>query len=163
MKKYCLIQLITNEDGTSSKIIAYGPHALPESYGNISNLNASEGNDDFLKALGWLPVETVTEDNPVHVSVSYEILDNKVIETIITRDKTVEEIQTEADALLFQQWTTIRNQRDQLLQESDKLVVADKWEELSLEEKRKLSDYRKALRDLPDSVTTPSEVQFPVL
>ena len=163
MKKYCLIEQRMKEDGTSGKAIAYGPHPLPESYDNISNLNASEGNDSFLRTLGWLPVETVTENKPIQVSVSYEILSEKIIETIVTRDKTEEELQAEAEAALAQQWAFVRNRRDELLKESDKLVVADKWEELSLEEKGKLSAYRKALRDLPTTFTNPAEVQFPVL
>lgn len=152
-----------NEDGTSGKAIAYGPHTLPESYDNISNLNASEGDDSFLRTLGWLPVETVTENKPIQVSVSYEILSEKVIETIVTRDKTEEEIQAEAEADLARQWAVVRNHRDELLRESDKLVVADKWEELPLEEKGRLSAYRKALRELPGNFTNPFDVVFPVL
>lgn len=163
MKKYCLVESKSNEDGTFTKFISFGPGALPESYDNISNLNASEGDDEFLKTLGWLPVETQTEDKAVQVSVSYEIFEDKVIENIITRDKTEEELQAEKNQVVAYQWSVVRNERNRLLNESDKLVVADKWEELSLEEKGKLSAYRKALRDLPNNITSPFEVQFPVL
>jgi hypothetical protein len=50
---------------------------LPKTWRNISGLNLSDGNDDYLKTLGWLP----------YVEVSVEIGENETPDgedTVIT-------------------------------------------------------------------------------
>jgi len=50
---------------------------LPKTWGNTSGLNLSEGNDDYLKTLGWLPYVEV----PVEIGVD-ETSDGE--DTVIT-------------------------------------------------------------------------------
>jgi lipopolysaccharide export LptBFGC system permease protein LptF len=112
---------------------------------------------------GWLPLEQQTDDKPIFVSSSYEILKNKVIEKIITRDKTEAEIFAEKQKQNYYKWQEIREQRNKLLDQSDKLVMIDRWEYLADEEKTKITTYRKLLRDLPSQYTDPFSVVFPIL
>lgn len=53
--------------------------------------------------------------------------------------------------------------RDSLLSESDKLVLADRWENRTAEEKEKISQYRQALRDIPQQPGFPENIEWPVL
>jgi len=66
----------------------------------------------------------------------------------------------------FQQWLedNVRSRRDQLLQDSDKMMLADVAEGLSVEEYAAWKAYRQALRDLPqnfDKITQPVEIVWP--
>lgn len=158
MKLYCLIEEKT-ENGTSIKRIKDGPRELPQHTANISNLCFLD--DSTIKQLGWLPFEQATENKSVIVSSSYEVLEDKVVETVVTRNKTTEELAAEEEARNQYLWEQIRQQRNSLLTESDKLVVADKWVSYSAEEKRKLSAYRQALRDISSQNSDPTKVTFP--
>ena len=53
---------------------------LPKTWGNISGLNLSEGNDDYLKTLGWLPYVEVS----VQIGVD-EVPDGE--DTVVTETK----------------------------------------------------------------------------
>lgn len=55
----------------------------------------------------------------------------------------------------------IRAQRDALLNESDKAVVADRWQTYSEMERNAWTNYRSALRDLPASIVDPFHVVWP--
>ena len=50
-------------------------------------------------------------------------------------------------------WISLRSRRDNILKESDALVLPDRWSTYSEDKKTKISDYRQALRDLPANVT----------
>jgi hypothetical protein len=56
-------------------------------------------------------------------------------------------------------WTSIRLHRNQLLKDCDWTQLPDA--PLSLEEKQAWSDYRQALRNIPQDFATPDEVVFP--
>ncbi|MCF6438164.1 phage tail assembly chaperone [Pseudoalteromonas luteoviolacea] len=58
-------------------------------------------------------------------------------------------------------WVTVRSKRDNLLVESDLLVLRALENTQSVP--TELSDYRQALRDLPTHYPTPSEVVWPTL
>jgi Phage tail assembly chaperone protein len=152
MKKYCYIEnneiVLINQD-------------LPVNWKNISNFYALP--DSVLKTYGWLPLVIETENKPVFVSSSYVIEEDKVREIIITRDKTPEELQEEENKEIEMQWYQIRNQRDDLLKQSDLLVLVDKWETYSPERQNEIRNYRQALRDLPQNFQDPSEVIWPEL
>jgi hypothetical protein len=161
MKLYCLVETKINENGEEYKHIAEGPIELPLNTSSISNLRALD--EESLKNLGWLPYIKQTEDKPVYVSSSYRFTSSEVIEEIITRDKTEAELIEEKTKRDYYEWQTIRQRRNDLLAESDKLVTSDRWEKLSVEEKDKLSQYRQQLRDLPDQNSDPILVVFPAL
>jgi hypothetical protein len=152
MKKYCYIEnneiTLINQD-------------LPVNWKNVSNFYTFP--DDILKTYGWLPLTVENENKPVFVSSSYIIEEDGVIEVIITRDKTVEEIEEKAAKELEMQWYQIRNQRDELLKQSDLLVLIDKWETLTEERKEEIRVYRQALRDIPQSFESPEDVVWPNL
>jgi hypothetical protein len=152
MKKYCLI-----ENGK----IKIEPTLLPKNWINVSNFHALD--DETLKIYGWLPVETISENKEIFSSSSLEIFDDKVVETIITRDKTEEEIFLERQKQENIQWQIIREKRNNLLKESDILVLIDKWESYTEEQKQKIKTYRQELRDLPSNIEDPFVVTFPIL
>ncbi|MCF2856456.1 phage tail assembly chaperone [Pseudoalteromonas sp. SMS1] len=58
-------------------------------------------------------------------------------------------------------WVTVRSQRDNLLAESDLLVL--RALETSQMVPTALVEYRQALRDLPNSFASPEEVTWPQL
>lgn len=160
MKLYCLVEEKI-ENGTSIKVVKDGPRELPQHTANVSNLCFLD--DKTLKQIGWLPFEQLTENKLVFVSSSYEILEDKVVEVIITRDKVEEELVADTENLNKYKWNLIRQQRDLMLSESDKLVVADKWIMYSPEEKQKIAAYRQSLREIPSEFSDPTEVVFPTL
>jgi hypothetical protein len=55
---------------------------------------------------------------------------------------------------------TLRIQRNQLLKESDLLVMNDRWETWTQEQKDAITHYRKALRDLTKQPLFPLSVQW---
>lgn len=152
MQKYCYI-----ENGE----VVRANQELPNVWKNVSNFYLLP--DSMLKTYGWLPLVIENENKPVFVSSSYIIEENGVREVIVTRDKTVEEIEEEAAKELEMQWHQIRNQRDELLKQSDLLVLIDKWETLTEERKEEIRVYRQALRDIPQTFQDPSEVIWPNL
>jgi hypothetical protein len=152
MKKYCLI-----ENGK----IKVQPTTLPKNWDNTSNFHVLD--DETLKQHNWFPVETISENKEIFISSSLEIFDDKVVETIITRDKTEEEINIEKQNEIKMQWQLVREKRDDLLNVSDILVLIDKWETYTEEKKQKIKTYRQELRDLPNNIEDPFSVTFPVL
>jgi len=161
MKLYCYIENVNSEDGTNKWTIIQGPQELPECANNVSNLNALD--DNTLKILGWVPFETQSENKAVVVSTEYVITEDCVIERIHTRDKTQEELHNEAERELSDKWERFRISRNNLLLESDKLVLSDRWEKLTEPEKLKISNYRQALRDLSQQNLDPELIIFPKL
>lgn len=150
MKKYCYIK---------ENNVILGAQDLPSSFENVSNFNALD--DELLKPYGWLPYERISEDKPIFVSSSYEILEDKVIEHYITRDKTEQEINIDLDNEKQSRWNDIRQKRNELLKESDVYVVSDRWEDMDISEKQKWSFYRNQLRNIPQDFNDPDLVQFP--
>ena len=152
MKKYCYIEngelTLINQD-------------LPNVWKNVSNFYLLPG--EIVKTYGWLPLVVENENKPVFVSSSYVIEENLVREVIVTRDKTQEEIEEEAVRELEMGWNQVRSQRDEMLQQSDLLVLIDKWETLSEERKNEIRIYRQALRDIPQTFETPESVVWPEL
>lgn len=152
MKFYCHIE---------NNAVIDGPRTLPESFENVSNFHCLD--EKTLASYGWLPYEKVSDNKEVVVSSTFEILADKVIERVITRDKLEVEIKQEEASKLAQEWSLVRAKRDALLTDSDKKVVIDKWMALSEEVKALYVDYRKKLRDIPQDFAKPSEVVFPIV
>jgi hypothetical protein len=152
MKKYCYIKNgrveLRNKD-------------LPISWSNVSNFNLLP--DTILKTYGWLPYVVESENKPEFVKTEDIIEEDVVREVITTRDMTEQEIEQENLKQLELEWDSIRQHRDDLLKKSDILVLIDKWELLSEEEKNKIRNYRQLLRDIPQSFNIPSDVVWPIL
>lgn len=156
MKLYCYIKKDNNGNQKME-----GPSVLPESFANVSNFHCLD--EKTLKNYGWLPYEKRTENKEIFVSSNFQILEDKVVENIVTRDRSEEEKNQEESVKISQEWSSVRKQRDELLNQSDKEVVVDKW--LLMDEETKLlwTKYRKKLRDLPQEFTNPLDVIFPTL
>lgn len=74
---------------------------------------------------------------------------------------TLEEDPTKLAAKTAQAWTDLRTKRNQLLKDSDWVALADAH--LSQDRKDRWFAYRQELRDLPESVTDPVQVEWPVV
>lgn len=72
------------------------------------------------------------------------------IENLLTKDETLDNIP------LDWLWERIRNWRNTELKASDWTQIAD-----AVCDKTAWATYRKALRDLPESVTNPADIVFP--
>jgi hypothetical protein len=137
--------------------------SLPKKWGNISGLNLSDGDDAYLKTIGWFPlVET-------NVTSTYnQIFDTDVITveaervTLVhrVRDMTSEE-KTARDESHMKE---LRRDRDKKLLDSDWTQAPDHSSPLSNAKKTKWTTYRQTLRDLPataDMTTWPDNFIWP--
>ena len=124
---------------------------LPKSWGDVSNLHLSNGDDAYLKTIGWLPL----------VETNVTPIDNQTFDTdVITaeadrvtlvhrvREMTAEEI-TERDALALEQ---LREERNKKLVASDWTQAPDHSSPLADAKKEEWATYRQSLRDLPTTV-----------
>lgn len=59
------------------------------------------------------------------------------------------------------EWKIIREQRDLLLVESDAYVLPDRWAAMSEEQQQAWTNYRQALRDIPQTFQDPADVIWP--
>lgn len=87
----------------------------------------------------------------------FDIESNTTIEVPFT-DEEITEYNNRISEVL---WTELRAERDKRLADSDVLVLPDRWDSYTKERKKQLSDYRQALRDLPDNISDPSNVVWP--
>ena len=71
-------------------------------------------------------------------------------------DKFTEAILTDVD-----KWIDIRAQRDTELRNSDSLVLVDIFNSLSQEDQRIISEYRQALRDIPQNFLDVDDIVWP--
>jgi len=143
MKRYCYI--VNNEIERLE--------ALPINWNNISNFYVLS--DDTLKTYGWLPLE---EQQPGgDLTSGYHILTDKVI---YVAEPPVEQNNNQSIEAL---WREVRNKRDQLLQETDKFMLIDTYEQLNAETQQQYKTYRQQLRDIPQTFELPENVVWPVL
>lgn len=152
MQKYCYI-----ENGEIVQI----NQDLPKVWKNVSNFYLLP--DEIVKTYGWLPLVIETENKPVFIRSNYVIEENLVREIIETRDKTNEELAEDNQKELEEEWRQVRNQRDELLKQSDLLVLIDKWELLTEERKQEIRNYRQTLRNIPQNFESPFNVIWPNL
>lgn len=59
------------------------------------------------------------------------------------------------------EWEQVRILRDQLLAKSDVNVLPDRWTVMTAEVQQAWTDYRQALRDIPQTFSDPAEVVWP--
>jgi hypothetical protein len=106
---------------------------------------------------GWYPIESVkpqtfNDATEKWDSESFDIESDKVIWTLVKRNKTAEELKAEADEKA-ELWRIERNAR---LAESDWTQVAD-----APVDKAAWATYRQALRDITEQDGFPVNVEFP--
>ena len=136
---------------------------LPKSWGSVSNLHLSNGDDAYLKTLGWLPlVETnVTPAvNQVFDTDVVTVEEDRVLLIHRARDMTVEEIADRDSSHM----SHLRTERDEKLVASDWTQASDYPSPVAAAKKTEWETYRQALRDLPETVdilTWPSSFTWP--
>jgi hypothetical protein len=54
-----------------------------------------------------------------------------------------------------------RRERDELLRASDLLVLPDRWATMTQDQQQALTDYRQALRDVPQQAAWPDTIEWP--
>ena len=91
----------------------------------------------------------------------------RVIHNAETGEVTVVPFTAEEEVLFWQRrtpmtWLALRSERDSRLKESDLYVMPDRWVSYSNERQTEWSNYRQALRDLPQNTTDPFNPVWPV-
>jgi hypothetical protein len=113
-------------------------------------------------------VEDMSHDNSWIALQDPEVLKNRIVyydpETEQFRGATEEEYQQDYEnSLRTVAITEAKSKRLKLLQESDVLVLVDRWNSYSETKKSELVDYRQALRDLPQQTGFPESIVWPQL
>ena len=97
---------------------------LPGFWGNTSNFNALEGEDDYLKSLGWYKiVKNIPEYNSSNqyvTSVSHTFENDVVTENyeVVTIEQPFVPEKTQED-LATEEWNIVRAKRDALMRDFD--------------------------------------------
>lgn len=107
--------------------------------------------------LGWIPF--TCDPNDTGASFDTKELFDRMVES----GTVLAYVPPTQEELYEQQMIIVRNMRDSLLKQSDILVLPDRWATYTLERQTALSEYRQALRDLPENITDPFNVVWPVL
>jgi len=121
---------------------------LPKSWGNVSNLHLSNGDDAYLKTLGWLPLVetnvTPTADQTFEKDV-VTVEEDRVLLIHRARDMTAAEIAARDASHMGH----LRGERDEMLVASDWTQASDHSSPLIEAKKTEWATYRQSLRDLP--------------
>ncbi len=121
---------------------------LPKKSGNVSGLHLSNGDDAYLKTIGWLPLVEINVTPAANQTFDTDVVTveaDRVLLTHRARDMTAEEI-TGRDA---SHMSTLRNERDEKLVASDWTQASDHSSPLDATKKTEWIAYRQSLRDLP--------------
>ena len=119
------------------------PTELPKNWANISNFYLLP--TEKLKEYGWYSyrfVEAQKNENQYYDGSDFVIEENEVIEYQKVREKTQQEITQEKES----KWVSIREERNQLLSESDWTQISDS--PLPNEKQTEWQIYRQLLRDI---------------
>ena len=124
---------------------------LPKSWENVTGLHLSNGDDAYLKTLGWLPlIETnvAPSANQTFDTDVGTVEEDRVLLTHRVRDMTAQEIADRDEGLM----AMLREERDQKLLDSDWTQAPDHSSPLSDVKKEEWTTYRQSLRNLPATV-----------
>ena len=134
------------EDGTVDYL-----GALPKKWGNVSGLHLSDGDDEYLKTLGWLPLVETNVTPGVDQTFDTDVItaeEDRVTLVHRVRDMTSEEI-TYRNKVYMEH---LREQRNEKLINSDWTQAVDHSSPLTDDKKAEWATYRQSLRDLPTTV-----------
>ena len=121
---------------------------LPKSWGNVTGLHLSEGDDVYLKTIGWLPlVETnvTLGANQMFDTDVVTVEEDRVLLVHRAKDMTAQEIADRDEGRMI----NLREGRDQKLLDSDWTQAADHSSPLADAKKAEWTTYRQSLRNLP--------------
>ena len=121
---------------------------LPKSWGNVSNLHLSNGDDAYLKTIGWLPLVETNVTPTANQTFNTDVVTveaDRVTLVHRVRDMTSEEM-TQRNISNFRQ---LREERNQKLVASDWTHLSDYPAPLADAKKAEWATHRQSLRDLP--------------
>ena len=124
--------------------------SLPKKWGNVSGLHLSNGDDDYLKTLGWLPLVETDVTPTTNQTFDTDVITveaDRVTLVHRARDMTAEE-RTQRDEGHMRD---LREQRNQKLVDSDWTQAPDHPSPLTDAKKAEWASYRQSLRDLPET------------
>lgn len=134
---------------------------LPISWKNISGLNLSENNLEFLLSINWYPVEKQHQQydkNLYFVSgLEHKFVFNKVVETLILKksEDTIKTDNNENLRLLKESFLiNFLQERNKRLRDTDWTQLADVQHKFNSDDINRWNNYRQALRDLPSQYRT---------
>ena len=130
---------------------------LPKKWGNVSGLHLSNGDDAYLKTIGWLPLVETNVTPAANQTFEKDIItveEDRVLLIHRVRDMTAQEIADRDE----QYMGDLREERDEKLVASDWTQAPDHSSPLSNAKKTKWTTYRQSLRDLP---TTADMTKWP--
>jgi len=136
---------------------------LPKKWGNVSGLNLSDGDDEYLKTVGWLPIVETNATRGFD-----QIFDTDVITVEADRVTLVHRVREmtpdEKIARDESHMSYLRDERNQKLLDSDWTQAPDHSSPLVEAKKAEWATYRQVLRDLPatiDMLTWPDSFNWP--
>ena len=118
---------------------------LPKKWRNISGLNLSDGDNDYLKTIGWLP----------YVEVSVEIGTDEIADgedTVITETKVTATAKKRAMTDAEKTDRTASNLQSIRIERNFKLADTDFYALSDVTMSSDMATYRQALRDITDDV-----------
>ena len=137
--------------------------SLPKSWGSVSGLRLSDGDDEYLKTVGWLPIVETFATPTYNQTFDPDVItveENRVTLVHRVRDMTSEEIaERESSHMGY-----LRELRDEKLVASDWTHASDHSSPLANDKNTEWETYRQTLRDLPataDMLTWPDSFNWP--
>jgi len=124
---------------------------LPKSWENVTGLHLSNGDDAYLKTLGWLPlIETnvAPSANQTFDTDVVTVEEDRVLLVHRARDMTAQEIADRDESNM----AMLREERNQKLLDSDWTQAPDHSSPLTDVKKAEWTTYRQSLRNLPATV-----------
>ena len=125
--------------------------SLPKSWGNVTGLHLSKGDDDYLKTIGWLPIVETNVTLGANQTFDTDIItveEDRVLLIHRARDMTAQEITDRDESHM----SFLREERNQKLVDSDWTQAPDYPDTLSDSKKAEWTTYRQSLRNLPATV-----------
>jgi hypothetical protein len=104
---------------------------------------------------GWIPFTC----DPNDTGAAFDT--KELFDRMVASKKVAAYIPPTQAELEAQQIQLVRAKRDALLRESDILVLPDRWASYTPEKQAIISEYRQALRDLPENIDDPFNVVWP--
>lgn len=125
--------------------------SLPKSWGNVTGLHLSKGDDAYLKTIGWLPLVETNVTLGANQTFDTDVItveEDRVLLIHRARDMTAQEI-TDRDR---SHMSYLREERNEKLVDSDWTQASDYPDPLSDSKKAEWNTYRQSLRNLPATV-----------
>ena len=122
--------------------------ALPKSWGNVTGLPLSNGDDAYLKTIGWLPLVEPNVTLGANQIIDTDVVtveEDRVLLIHRARDMTAQEIADRDESNM----DNLREERDQKLIDSDWTQAPDHSSPLADVKKAEWTTYRQSLRNLP--------------